>query len=90
MYDLQWYDGVGLVGTMMVLFAYYLLQADRVRGNGLAYQLLNLFGAGGVLVSLYGGFNAAVFVLMAVWILITIYGLTRKARSPGSGSPPLP
>lgn len=75
MYDMQWYDWIGILGTMLVLFAYYLLQAERLKGNGLLYQLLNLFGALGVLASLYGGFNIAVFVLMVLWIVITGYGM---------------
>ncbi len=78
MYDMQWYDWIGILGTLMVLFAYYLLQAERLKGNGLTYQMLNLFGAAGVLASLYGGFNIAVFVLMVLWIVITAYGLTRR------------
>jgi hypothetical protein len=88
MYDMQWYDWIGILGTLMVLFAYYLLQAERIKGNGLLYQLLNLFGAGGVLASLYGGFNIAVFVLMALWIVITVYGLTRRMK--GRDAPKAP
>lgn len=83
MFDLQWYDWIGIAGTLMVLFAYYLLQAGRLQGNGLLYQLLNLVGAGGVLASLYGKFNVAVFLLMALWIVITFYGLVRRLRGAG-------
>lgn len=84
MFDLQWYDWIGIAGTLMVLFAYYLLQAGRLQGNGLLFQLLNLVGAGGVLASLYGTFNVSVFLLMALWIVITIYGLVRRLRGPGT------
>ncbi len=88
MFDMQWYDWVGILGTLMVLFAYYLLQAQQLQGNGLLYQLLNLFGAGGVLASLYGGFNLAVFVLMVVGIVITASGLARRMKgSDGPGAP---
>ena len=48
--NLEWFDWVGLVGTLMVLGAFFLLQAGRLNGNGIPYQLLNLFGASGVLV----------------------------------------
>ena len=54
--NLEWFDWVGLVGTLMVLGAFFLLQAGRLNGNGIPYQLLNLFGASGVLVSLLGTF----------------------------------
>lgn len=86
--NIQWYDWVGIVGTLMVLFAYYLLQAGRLHGNGLLYQLLNLFGAVGVLASLYGKFNIAVCLLMVVWLVISAYGLVRTVK--GSGAPKTP
>jgi hypothetical protein len=87
MFDLQWYDWIGIAGTLMVLFAYYLLQAGKLQGNGLLFQLLNLVGAGGVLASLYGTFNVSVFLLMALWIVITIYGLVRRLRGSGTVNP---
>jgi hypothetical protein len=75
---IAWYDAVGIVGTLMVLVAFFLLQAGRLSGAGIAYQLLNLFGAGGVLVSLLGTFNPAVFVLESTWVLISAYGIVRS------------
>lgn len=78
--NLAWYDWVGIAGTLMVLGAFLLLQAGRVSGTGLAYQLLNLFGAAGVLVSLWGNFNVSVFVLELAWVLISAYGIARGLR----------
>ena len=78
--NLEWFDWVGLVGTLMVLGAFFLLQAGRLHGNGIAYQLLNLFGAGGVLVSLLGTFNVSVFLLEAVWVAISAYGIARTLK----------
>jgi len=89
MMDLQWYDWIGLVGTLMVLTAYFLLQAGRLHGNGMLYQLLNLFGAAGVLASLYGRFNVSVMLLTTVWIVITVYGLTRTLKGAGAPKPPV-
>lgn len=76
----EWYDWIGVLGTGMVLAAFFLLQARKLSGNGLPYQLLNLFGAGGVLVSLFGGFNMAVFVLELAWMLISLYGIGKTLR----------
>jgi paired small multidrug resistance pump len=78
--DLAWYDWVGLLGTLMVLGAFFLLQAGRMAGTSIGYQLLNLFGAGGVLVSLLGTFNPAVFLLELTWVLISGYGIARSMR----------
>jgi hypothetical protein len=79
-FNLMWYDWVGIAGTLMVLVAFFLLQAGRLSGTGLVYQLLNLFGSGGVLVSLLGKFNVSVFVLEAVWMAISAYGIVRTIR----------
>ena len=79
--QLAWYDWIGLAGTLMVLLAFFLLQAGRLSGNGIAYQLLNLFGAAGVLVSLVGTFNPAVFLLELTWVLISAYGIMRTLRN---------
>ena len=78
--NMEWYDWVGMLGTLMVLAAFFLLQAGRVSGTGIVYQLLNLFGAGGVLVSLLGQFNVSVFFLELAWILISAYGIARSFK----------
>jgi hypothetical protein len=83
-FNLMWYDWVGIAGTLAVLVAFFLLQAGKLSGTGIVYQLLNLFGSGGVLVSLLGKFNVSVFVLEAVWMAISAYGIVRtlKAKRP--------
>jgi len=80
--SLEWYDWVGVFGTLMVLGAFFLLQDGRLSGTGIVYQLLNLFGAGGVLVSLLGKFNVSVFLLEVTWVAMSAYGIARswKAR----------
>jgi paired small multidrug resistance pump len=85
--NLEWYDWTGIAGTLMVLGAFFLLQAGRVSGTGLAYQLLNLFGAGGVLVSLWGKFNVSVFVLELAWMVVSLYGIVRSLRMRMARSP---
>ena len=81
--NLQWYDWIGILGTLMVLAAFFLLQARRLHGNGIVYQLLNLFGAGGVLVSLWDRFNPSVFVLELAWVAISAYGIARSFKARG-------
>ena len=76
--NLAWYDWVGMAGTLMVLGAFLLLQSGRLSGTGFLYQVLNLFGAAGVLVSLLGTFNVSVFLLELTWVLISGYGMVRS------------
>lgn len=79
--NLAWYDWVGIVGMLMTVAAFFLLQAGRLSGTGFIYQLLNLFGAGGVLVSLLGTFNVSVFLLELIWVLISGYGIVRSLKA---------
>ena len=78
--NLAWYDLVGLGGTLAILVAFFLLQAGRIAGDSLRYQLLNLFGAAGVLVSLWGTFNLSVFLLELAWVAVSLYGIVRSLR----------
>lgn len=78
--SLQWFDGVGLLGTFAVLLAYFLLQAGRLPAHGMAYPLLNIFGAASILVSLLGSFNLSVAVLQVAWIAVSLYGIARSLR----------
>lgn len=79
--NVTWYDWAGYLGVALVLLAFFLLQAHRLRGNGLVYQLMNILGALGVMLSLlFGSFNMAAFVMQLAWLLIGIYGVARGVR----------
>lgn len=77
----HWYDWAGYIGVLLVLLAYFLLQARKLHGNKLAYQLMNIFGAFGVLLSLvFGSFNWSAFLLEVAWIAVGIYGIVRGVQ----------
>jgi heme/copper-type cytochrome/quinol oxidase subunit 4 len=80
MISMHWYDWAGLLGVALTLIAFYLLQAGRLRGDGLSYQLMNAFGAFAVLLSLLYAFNLSAFVLEGLWLGISIYGIVRGRR----------
>ncbi|MEO8365942.1 MAG: hypothetical protein ABI538_07010 [Pseudoxanthomonas sp.] len=86
--ELVWNDWIGVAGTLMALLAFFLLQAGRISGTGIFYQLLNLFASCGILVSLVGKFNLPVFLLEGAWGAISLYGIGRtiKMRHPPSTS----
>ena len=80
-----WPTVVGLLGTLLILFAYFLMQARRLHGNGIVYQLLNAIGAAAIIVSLYYAFNLASMLLEIAWLLISLYGIVvgfRHRREP--------
>ena len=84
--SLQWYDFVGLAGVLFVLGAFYLLQAGKLAGDAIGYQLANLFGAIFILVSIFGpgpDFRDVISttIMQLAWIAISLYGLWRGAKS---------
>lgn len=76
-----WHDWAGYIGVLLVLLAYLLLQAHKLHGNGLVYQLMNVLGAIGVMLSLvFGVFNASAFFMQLAWLVIGVYGIARGMR----------
>lgn len=71
---------IGIVGVVMVLAAYLLLQTYRISAHGVAYTLTNLIGSVLILVSLYYHLNIASLVIEIAWLLISLYGLINALR----------
>lgn len=79
--NFHWYDWAGYAGVLLILLAYFLLQARKLHGNRLAYQLMNILGALGVMLSLlFGSFNWSAFLLEVAWIAIGIYGIASSVK----------
>ena len=76
-----WYDAVGLVGVLLILVAYLLLQVEKMRSDSLAYSLLNGVGAGLVLWSLVYDWNLSAVVIETAWVAISIYGAAKAIRA---------
>ncbi|MDW2981837.1 MAG: hypothetical protein WBG81_15115 [Rhodanobacter sp.] len=76
-----WYDWAGYLGVALVLLAFFLLQERKLQGSGLVYQLMNVLGAIGVMLSLgFGNFNLAAFIMQVAWLLIGSYGIVRGVQ----------
>ncbi len=76
----HWPDVAGMLGVVLILLAFFLLQAGRLQSDGLIYQLMNAAGALAVLVSLLYAFNLSAFVLEALWLAVSVYGIVRARR----------
>ena len=73
-------DAVGMLGTLLVVLAFFLLQLERTDPKGLAYNLINLLGAIFLLFSLCFNFNLASFVIELFWITASLIGMWRYWR----------
>lgn len=83
MSNIQWHDWCGYAGVALILLSFLLLQAERLRSNGWIYQLMNVLGAIGIMLSLtFGSFNLPAFLQELAWAFIGIYGIvsTRRRR----------
>jgi hypothetical protein len=69
----------GLVGVVLILLAYALVQLGRLKMDTVPALLMNLAGASLVLVSLVFRFNLAAFVVEAAWALLSLFGLIKLA-----------
>jgi len=78
--NLHWYDWAGMLGVAAILLAFFLLQARRLHGHALPYQLMNAFGALAILVSLMYAFNLSAFLLEVAWLAVSIYGIFHSRR----------
>lgn len=96
--SLQWYDFVGLAGVGFVLVSFFLLQAGKLAGDSVGYQLANLFGAIFILTSIFASDAAfkdviSATVMQIAWMAISLYGIwrstkARAARFRNRGNPP--
>lgn len=77
---MQWHDWVGMIGVVVTLTAFFLLQACKLHGTGFIYQAMNATGAAAVVLSLLYNFNLSAFIVETVWVAISIYGMVRGWR----------
>ena len=80
MTEISLFDLVGVIGTALVIVAYFSTQQGWLDANDWRFPLANLVGAFLILVSLWADWNLPSFVMEAFWILISLYGLWRSAR----------
>lgn len=73
-------DFIGIIGVILMLTGYYLLNTYKVTAAYLSYQLLNLFGASFILFSLLFKWNLASVIIETIWILISMIGIYKIVR----------
>ncbi len=71
------YTIIGIVGVVVNLTAYGLITSGRLGTGDARYQLLNIFGTCGLLISLIAQWNLPSFIANVAWLMIGIIGLIR-------------
>lgn len=68
---------VGILGVILVLVVYFLLQWGKIRSDSFMYSFINLLGGIGIMYSLFFEWNLSAFFMELAWIAISLYGLVR-------------
>ena len=67
----------GVIGVLMMLFAYAAAQLHRLDPTKAPSLILNLVGSSLVLASLFQKFNLAAALMEGAWALVALFGLVR-------------
>lgn len=76
-------DYVGIVGVLLTLIAYYLLNINKICSMSMTYLFLNFFGSCMLLFSLLFHWNLPSVLIEVAWIGISIIGIYRFFKVTG-------
>ena len=74
------FNVIGGAGVFLILLAYFLLEAERVRSDHLTYLFMNLVGSVLLFISLMWAWNLPSVVIEVCWFLISLYGIVKVVR----------
>lgn len=66
---------VSLIGSVMLLAAYGMLNLGKVTPKSYLYQWMNVIGAAALTYSVIKPFSVGVFITEGVWTLIGLFGV---------------
>ncbi len=73
-------DVIGIVGVLMVLWAYIYIQINKWTRDTMAFSVVNFVGSILIIISLCHTMNLASFIIEIAWLIISAYGIIRCMR----------
>jgi NADH:ubiquinone oxidoreductase subunit 2 (subunit N) len=73
--SIESHEIAGLIGALLVLVSYFLLQANKMKSTDFSFSLLNLIGSLMLMYSLTQSWNLASFFIEVIWGSVSVYGL---------------
>jgi hypothetical protein len=70
-------DVLGIVGVLIILWYYFLLQVGKCAASSLRFSVGNFVGAILLLISLWYNWNLSSVIIEIAWCLISAYGIVR-------------
>ncbi|OGX24552.1 MAG: hypothetical protein A2787_01820 [Omnitrophica WOR_2 bacterium RIFCSPHIGHO2_01_FULL_48_9] len=71
---------LGWAGTLLILWAYYLVSYKKIDPDSVNYQLMNLIGSVGIGVNVFWKQSWPAVTLEVVWGLIAFWALVRTLK----------
>ncbi len=75
--SIEWHQMAGVVGTLLYIGSYFLIQLGKIDVPGYKYSFMNVAAASLVGISLLYEFNLASALIQISWILISFVGIFR-------------
>jgi Na+-translocating ferredoxin:NAD+ oxidoreductase RnfD subunit len=73
---------IGVVGTALIVAAYFATQQGWIAAGDWQFPLTNLVGSIMMLISLITAWNLPAALIEVFWIAISVYGLVRNSSAP--------
>ncbi len=67
----------GVIGTAVIVVAYFANQSGKLSSNDRRYPLANLVGSLMILASFYSAWNLPAALIEVLWAAVSLYGLLR-------------
>ncbi|HUK59415.1 MAG TPA: hypothetical protein VLV50_09310 [Stellaceae bacterium] len=67
----------GVLGTLLIVVAYFANQSGRLPSDDRRYPLANLVGSLMILASFYSAWNLPAALIEVLWAAVSLYGLLR-------------
>lgn len=74
-------DIIGILGVVLLLAAYMLLQSGKITSEQYIYPILNFLGAAFIVISLFKDWNLSAFLIETCWMAISVYGFLKIKKN---------
>jgi Na+-translocating ferredoxin:NAD+ oxidoreductase RnfD subunit len=68
----------GILGTALIVAAYFANQSGKLPSDDRRYPLANLVGSLMILASFYSAWNLPAALIEVLWAAVSLYGLLRR------------
>lgn len=75
------YEIYGMMGVVLIVVAYFLLQINKISSNDLKFSLMNFFGSLLIIVSLFYNWNLPSFIIEMFWMAISVIGIVKYFKN---------